>query len=716
MDSNKRFHLKVDYTQLPKPGPRSGWWGKIAETDHKTYFDLDQLKIHSIVAGSTGGGKSISAQVIIEECLLKDVAVIAFDPTAQWSGMLRPCKEKGMLKYYPGFGMKPKDAKAFNGNVKQITNPREVIEIQKNAKPGEIQIYAMNKLDPKGIDLVVANTIRQIFDERPTESEPLKLMIIYDEIHRILPKFGGSGDGFVQIERGCREFRKWGIGIMLVSQVLADFVGQIKANINTEVQMRTRDEGDLDRIKTKYGDSVLKSLVKASVGSGMVQNASYNRGQPYFVTFRPILHSVQRLTDEELEKYNKYNDEIDQLVYELEQLEELEIDVFDMKLELKLSLDKVKVGNFNMVEVYLEGLRPRVKKNWEKIGKVPKKKEKKLVSEDDFKASINAAKQSREEAEAVEAASGSADGETVEVDLFRKEVSPDKILSLVNGMLVISLKALYDELSAMKQSDYDQHVNKEKNEFADWVKDAVGDKELAQHMMVKPDKQQMLDLIDLRSKKQKLPELTDEEKKLLESEKWFDSTSDKEAVEAVEEKEEKEEEAKLAEAVEPEKKEPITEQEKAFAAMADDDSESEVKPETAVKEEAEEPVQLENSDKKELEEHLETETKLVENSESRTEKKKEEEELDADLEKIVVKKDISSDQYFRLQSGKEIKSVLELVEYLRETNDDDFKQYVSNDKNDFASWVRGVFHNDQLADRMQTANSKDELINVLQEG
>jgi DNA helicase HerA-like ATPase len=152
---------------------------------------------------------------------------------------------------YPNFGMKPTDAKAFTGNIRQITNARELIDVRKYMKPGEIQIFAVHKLDPKDIDTFVANTVREVFHANFDESEPLRLVLVYDEVHRLLPKFGGSGEGFLQIERACREFRKWGIGVVLISQVLADFVGQIKANINTEVQMRTRDEGDLERIKTK---------------------------------------------------------------------------------------------------------------------------------------------------------------------------------------------------------------------------------------------------------------------------------------------------------------------------------------------------------------------------------------------------------------------------------------------------------------------------------
>ena len=114
-------------------------------------------------------------------------------------------------------------------------------EISRYLKPGEIQVFTTNTLDPKNYDTFVANMIRQIFHSKLDEFRGLKYIVAFDEIHRILPKFGGSGAGFLQIERGCREFRKWGIGILLISQVLSDFVGEIKANINTLVQMKTKD-------------------------------------------------------------------------------------------------------------------------------------------------------------------------------------------------------------------------------------------------------------------------------------------------------------------------------------------------------------------------------------------------------------------------------------------------------------------------------------------
>ncbi len=462
----KRYQTRVNYSLLAKPGPRSVKIGKIAETNRDVYFELDQLMTHTLIAGSTGGGKTVAAEVLVEEALLNNVAVIAFDPTAQWSGFLRRCQNKKMLALYPKFGLKKTDARAFNGNVHQIINARQVIDIKKYMVPGEIHVFCINRLDPSDADILVSNTIRQVFKANLPEATELKLLIIFDEVHRLLPKFGGSGRGFIQIERGAREFRKWGVGLVLISQVLSDFVGEIKANINTEIQMRTRDQGDLDRIKNKYGAYMLQSLLKASTGTGMVENAAYNEGNPFFVTFRPLLHEHARLSDEELEKYNKYNEIIDDLEYQIEQLKEEGVDIFDLKLELKMAYDKVKAGSFNMVDIYLEGLRPRLEEQWKRLGKKPKKREIKLVSEEELEEEFKKAKRAREEYEKSSGKGTLVSGTTIE----RKKQAELPPLKLATGQTVTKVQELIDAVNVMDDETLKKHVNEEKNDFADWVK------------------------------------------------------------------------------------------------------------------------------------------------------------------------------------------------------------------------------------------------------
>ncbi len=469
LDKMKRYRVAVDYSTLPNPGSRVINLGHIAETTKNALFEIDRLTVHTIVAGATGMGKSISAQVLIEEVLMKNVCVIVFDPTAQWSGMLRKCEDKKMMSFYPKFGLKPSDARGFPGNIRAVKDARQIIDINKFFEPGHIQIFTLNKLQPKDMDIFVANVIRQIFKSDPKESPDLKILLVFDEVHRLLPKFGGCGEGFLQIERGCREFRKWGIGQLLISQVMNDFVGEIKANINTEVQTRTVEDGDLERIKSKYGDSFLKSLVKSEVGVAMFQNAEYNRGLPYFINFRPILHNTRRLSDEELEKYNQYNDQVEQLEYQVEQLEELKIDVFDLKMELKLVKDKIMVGNFSVVDIYLEGLKPRISKQWEKLGKTPKKKEIELADLDEIKKSVEDAKKERkkiEDKENLQAAEDKALAKTKEEEkIDEKQLDP---VTFDNGMMISTLGELKDVLPNMDEEIFKIHVNDAKNDIAKW--------------------------------------------------------------------------------------------------------------------------------------------------------------------------------------------------------------------------------------------------------
>jgi hypothetical protein len=366
--------------------------------------------------------------------------------------MLRKLEDKKFLSIYPQYGLKPKDARAFPGNIKAVMNGRQIIDVFKYLKEGEIQVFTTNKLDPSDYDIFVANMIRQIFRSKLDEFRGLRFLIVFDEIHRILPKFGGSGQGFIQIERGCREFRKWGIGILLISQVLSDFVGQIKSNINTNVQMKTRDEGDLERIKMNYGESYVQELVKSPVGTGMVQNSAYNGGVPYYIQFRPIFHSVKRLADEELDEYNKYNDIVEQLQYEFEQLEELGQDVFDLKLELKLATDKIKSGNFNMVKIYLDGLTPRVEKFWDKVGKKPKKLEIELVSEEELNADLAAAKASHDKAAAADKKAEADAAAAAPADEEQQEMAPEMVEA--NLQALKELKGQY--LEAIEQKDFNR--------------------------------------------------------------------------------------------------------------------------------------------------------------------------------------------------------------------------------------------------------------------
>ncbi|MEM5778122.1 MAG: NEW3 domain-containing protein [Candidatus Aenigmatarchaeota archaeon] len=359
-----RYIKPVNLNKLPTKGL---WLGKVAETNANAFFDEDKLTTHMIIAGGTGSGKTVAGMVMAEECLKKGISVIVFDPTAQWTGFIRPCKDKVMLNLYSKFGIKPEEARGFKGTIVQIKDPFLKVEIEKYIKEGEITVFVLNKLTPDQLDYFVRKTIDYMFTIPWEESRKLKALFVFDEVHRLLPKFAKQtgvslgGEGYLAIERACREFRKWGLGLVMISQVLLDFRGAIRAVIATESQMRTKYEGDIERIKTKYGWEYSAAIPKLEVGTGMIQNPEYNDGKPWFIRFRPLLHDSFRLTEEELSMYEDYMKQIEELGKKIETLKSRNIDTYDMELELKLAVEKVKTAQMRMAETYIESVKSRIK-------------------------------------------------------------------------------------------------------------------------------------------------------------------------------------------------------------------------------------------------------------------------------------------------------------------------------------------------------------------
>jgi hypothetical protein len=356
-----RYIFPLDMKKLPQPGPTSFPVGKIAETDVVAYMDSIQLLTHGISAGATGAGKSVSAMILSEELLKRKVPVVVFDPTAQWTGFLRPCRDERMFKLYPKFGLRPEDARRFKGRIIQVTDPGMTIDIRDFMIPGEITIFLINRLEPAQLDEFVRKTMNDMFKIPWPEAKMLKLLIVYDEVHRLLPKYGGKG-GYVALERGFREFRKWGLGLWVISQVLMDFKGTIRANISNEIQMRTKYTGDIKRISQKYGFQYASTTTKLKTGTGMVQNAEYNEGKPYFIEFRPLLHDTGRLSEEEVAEYIKYDTEIIKLEKKTAELKARGVDTGDIEFELKLAKDKARQTMFTMAKTYIDSIKGRLAK------------------------------------------------------------------------------------------------------------------------------------------------------------------------------------------------------------------------------------------------------------------------------------------------------------------------------------------------------------------
>ncbi len=88
----------------------------------------------------------------------------------------------------------------------------------------------------------------------------------------------------------------------------------------------------------------------------MMQNPKYNEGRPWFVSFRPTLHSPHKIPDADMNTYREYASLLEMIESRIGKMEKSGKDVFDLKTELKLAKDKLKKGRFRMAKIYIDSL------------------------------------------------------------------------------------------------------------------------------------------------------------------------------------------------------------------------------------------------------------------------------------------------------------------------------------------------------------------------
>lgn len=187
-------------------------------------------------------------------------------------------------------------------------------------------------------------------------TDGLRLLLVLEEIHRLLEEYGGRG-GYIALERGAREFRKWGVGMLMVSGAASGFREELRSNTLMEVQFRTRSPADLDRAKTRFGEEYGDVIPGLETGEALVAHPKYNRGRPVTVRFRPPRHWVGRLPAKDLAVYREFAAKLDSAERALAGLRGRGVDVGELELEVNLVRSKVVEGRFRMAEVYLESLR-----------------------------------------------------------------------------------------------------------------------------------------------------------------------------------------------------------------------------------------------------------------------------------------------------------------------------------------------------------------------
>lgn len=90
------------------------------------------------------------------------------------------------------------------------------------------------------------------------------------------------------------------------------------------------------------------------------------------------------------------------------------------------------------------------------------------------------------------------------------------------------------------------------------------------------------------------------------------------------------------------------------------------------------------------------------------------EELKLISNELSLFRNVQPEEYFYMHNGVVLKSLHDLIDVLEVIDEETFKFHVRNNKNDFSEWVRHVFKDDKLADKIKNAKIKMEMIEILE--
>ena len=87
------------------------------------------------------------------------------------------------------------------------------------------------------------------------------------------------------------------------------------------------------------------------------------------------------------------------------------------------------------------------------------------------------------------------------------DISPKKVFVLKKGGTIKSIGQLLEALKNMDDETFNFHVNNQKNDFSNWIRDVIQDADLAKSILKHNKKKDVQEIVDKRIKRLKWIEL-----------------------------------------------------------------------------------------------------------------------------------------------------------------------------------------------------------------
>jgi len=147
---------------------------------------------------------------------------------------------------------KIEDVRRIYGDV---LDPHYHIDLEKIIRPGTLTVFDLSEVDETGADAVVAHYLRLLLEARKRwkrsgrlEGYPSPVLVVLEEAHVLVPKSEATLTKY-WAARVAREGRKFGVGLILVSQRPKELDPSVLSQTNNKIVLRVVEPSDIRYIQ-----------------------------------------------------------------------------------------------------------------------------------------------------------------------------------------------------------------------------------------------------------------------------------------------------------------------------------------------------------------------------------------------------------------------------------------------------------------------------------
>ncbi|MFP3242021.1 helicase HerA domain-containing protein [Caldisphaera sp.] len=145
---------------------------------------------------------------------------------------------------------KLEDIQDYYGDV---LDPNTPMDLKKIIEPGKLTVFDLSELDEIGADAVVSHYLRRILQERKLNKRgrngyPVPLFVVIEEAHVLIPNNADTLTLY-WASRAAREGRKFGVGLILVSQRPKNVNSDVLSQTNNKIILKMVEPQDIKYVQ-----------------------------------------------------------------------------------------------------------------------------------------------------------------------------------------------------------------------------------------------------------------------------------------------------------------------------------------------------------------------------------------------------------------------------------------------------------------------------------